>query len=209
MTDLTMELKLSSKMTMSLASCATAVPAMPMLSPTSASLSAGASFVPSPVTATTSPISLSLCTSTSLSSGDALASTWTLGSILRWACGSRDRNSPPSMALPFVKMPASLAMLFAVMMLSPVTILTVIPAFWHFLTAAGTSLRTGSWMPKTPISVRPSQGGASGDSLSTLARSVLAMVMVRRARLAILVMYCSTRFLCSSVNLSTSPLAFM
>eukprot|EP00961_Rhodomonas_salina_P241598 3263707-Rhodomonas_salina.2 len=34
---------------------------MPIESPTSASLSAGASLVPSPVTATTSPVSFSRC----------------------------------------------------------------------------------------------------------------------------------------------------
>mmetsp|Transcript_30056 Transcript_30056/g.70193 ORF Transcript_30056/g.70193 Transcript_30056/m.70193 type:complete len:210 (+) Transcript_30056:1012-1641(+) len=209
MTDLTIELKLSSRITMSLASCATAVPAMPMLSPTSASLRAGASLVPSPVTATTSPISLSLCTSTSLSRGLALASTWTPGRTLLWAWGSSARNSPPSMALPLVKMPASLAMLLAVMTLSPVTIRTVMPAFWHRRTAAGTSFRTGSWIPKTPMRVRPSEGGASGLSFSGEGRSIDAMVMVRSARLAILVMYCSTLFLSSSGNLSTSPRAFM
>ena len=53
-TALTMLVKLSSVRMMSEASLATSVPAMPMAKPTSAFLRAGASLVPSPVTATTS-----------------------------------------------------------------------------------------------------------------------------------------------------------
>lgn len=49
----TIELKLSSCKTIEDASLATSVPAIPMENPTSAFLRAGASFVPSPVTATT------------------------------------------------------------------------------------------------------------------------------------------------------------
>ena len=49
-----MLVKLSSVRMMSEASLATSVPAMPMAKPTSAFFSAGASLVPSPVTATTS-----------------------------------------------------------------------------------------------------------------------------------------------------------
>mmetsp|Transcript_7208 Transcript_7208/g.11282 ORF Transcript_7208/g.11282 Transcript_7208/m.11282 type:complete len:399 (-) Transcript_7208:127-1323(-) len=51
----TMELNLSSRMTMSEASWATLVPVMPMLRPTLAAFRAGASLVPSPVTPTTWP----------------------------------------------------------------------------------------------------------------------------------------------------------
>ena len=51
---LTMELNLSSRMTMSEAPLATSVPS-PIARPTSAALRAGASLVPSPVTPTTSP----------------------------------------------------------------------------------------------------------------------------------------------------------
>ena len=54
MTALTMLVKLSSVRMMSLASLATSVPAIPIANPTSAFLRAGASLVPSPVTATTS-----------------------------------------------------------------------------------------------------------------------------------------------------------
>src|SRR5437868_5524326 len=58
----------SSKMIL-LASLATSVPVRPMARPTSARLSAGASLVPSPVTATTSSCSWSNVTRRSLSSG--------------------------------------------------------------------------------------------------------------------------------------------
>ncbi|KAJ6918476.1 LOW QUALITY PROTEIN: hypothetical protein NC651_012657 [Populus alba x Populus x berolinensis] len=49
-----------------------------MESPISASFRAGASFVPSPVTATTWPFSFKHCTIRSLSNGDDLAITWIL-----------------------------------------------------------------------------------------------------------------------------------
>merc|ERR1712166_188480 len=54
LTDLTIEAKLSSIITMSDASMATWVPVFPIERPTFAFLRAGASLVPSPVTATTS-----------------------------------------------------------------------------------------------------------------------------------------------------------
>ena len=51
----TILLKLSSKRIIPAASFATSVPAIPIANPTSAFFNAGASFVPSPVTATTFP----------------------------------------------------------------------------------------------------------------------------------------------------------
>ena len=53
----------------------TSVPDMPIASPISASRKAGASFVPSPVTATTSCCSFRCCTSINLSQGLNLAKT--------------------------------------------------------------------------------------------------------------------------------------
>ena len=99
---------------MSLASRAMAVPATPMAKPTSAARSAGASFVPSPVTATTSlrrdrREALIPVTSANLSLGEDLASTLRLGqtaSNLVWLispdAGSvmRSRKVSPSMATP-------------------------------------------------------------------------------------------------------------
>jgi hypothetical protein len=52
-------------------------------------------------------------------------------------------------------MPISLAMALAVMMLSPVTILTVIPAWWHFLMASGTSFLGISLTPIIAIRTIP------------------------------------------------------
>ena len=71
----TIEAKLSSTRIISAANYATSVPAIPIANPTSAFLIAGASFVPSPVTATTSPHYLSPVTNKYLSSGRDLANT--------------------------------------------------------------------------------------------------------------------------------------
>ena len=71
----TIEANESSRMIMSAACLATSVPVIPIANPTSAFLRAGASFVPSPVTATTSPNCLRPVTRRYLSSGLLLAST--------------------------------------------------------------------------------------------------------------------------------------
>ena len=71
----TIEAKLSSNNIMSHAAFDTSVPAIPIANPTSAFLRAGASLVPSPVTATMSCYSLRAVTSKYLSSGLDLART--------------------------------------------------------------------------------------------------------------------------------------
>ncbi len=81
-TALTIELKLSSMRIIAAASLATSVPQIPMANPTSAFLRAGASLVPSPVTATTFPLSLRPVTKQYLSSGLDLAKTSNLSLIL-------------------------------------------------------------------------------------------------------------------------------
>jgi len=81
-TALTMELKLSSSKMIAADSLATYVPAIPIANPTSAFLRAGASLVPSPVTATTSPLSFNPVTKAYLSSGLDLARTRRLSLIL-------------------------------------------------------------------------------------------------------------------------------
>ena len=65
----TMELKLSSVSTISAAPLATSVPRMPIAIPMSAFFSAGASFTPSPVIATTWPKDCKIFTMRSLCSG--------------------------------------------------------------------------------------------------------------------------------------------
>lgn len=71
----TIEAKLSSRRMISQAALETSVPAIPIANPTSDFFKAGASLVPSPVTATMSPYSLRAVTSKYLSSGLDLAST--------------------------------------------------------------------------------------------------------------------------------------
>ncbi len=69
----TMVAKLSSARTISEASLVTSVPVMPMATPMSALLSAGASFTPSPVMATMCPLFLRASTMRILCSGETLA----------------------------------------------------------------------------------------------------------------------------------------
>ena len=95
-TALTMEAKLSSARTMSAASFATSVPAIPIATPMSAFFSAGASFTPSPVTATTCPIRWSADTARSLCSGA------TRARITSPRSASSRAGSPiPSISAPF------------------------------------------------------------------------------------------------------------
>jgi hypothetical protein len=75
LTALTIEAKLSSMIKISAADLAISVPAIPIAKPTSAFFKAGASLVPSPVTATTFPFSLRPMTKAYLSSGLVLART--------------------------------------------------------------------------------------------------------------------------------------
>ena len=72
-TALTIVAKLSSARIMSAASLATSVPVMPIATPMSAALSAGASLTPSPVIATIRPSAWSASTIRSLCSGETRA----------------------------------------------------------------------------------------------------------------------------------------
>lgn len=166
---------------------------MPIAKPTSAFLRAGASLVPSPVTATTSPLYLRPVTRAYLSSGLERAKTSSLSLIeskaeafwmvstltcfpvvsasFEFLAQSHDgvlhflQTTPPisliksapsmtKLSSPSLMIPTSLAMAFAVMMLSPVTILTLIPALWHLTIAPGTSLRGMSLTPKMHSKMR-------------------------------------------------------
>ena len=148
------EEKLSSRRIIELASLATSVPAMPMENPTSAIFRAGPSFVPSPVTATVSPRCFNLPTRIRLSSGDERARTRRFGRILSISSSDSWRNFGPSMTIaPSVMIPQLVAMALAVVMLSPVTILTTTPECWHWATASTTPTRRGSWIPTTPTQI--------------------------------------------------------
>ena len=143
-------------MVISEASLATLVPS-PIDNPTCAAFNAGASFVPSPVTATTWFIACNVSTSRFLSIGRARAM------ILRsstHACSSSsvsEANSRPVMTAlsPSAsdQRPTCRPISLAVPGVSPVTIFTSIPASIHSFTAAGTSLRTGSDMATIPRKV--------------------------------------------------------
>mmetsp|Transcript_11369 Transcript_11369/g.19423 ORF Transcript_11369/g.19423 Transcript_11369/m.19423 type:complete len:237 (-) Transcript_11369:2424-3134(-) len=133
-TTVTMEAKLSSRMMMSELLLATSVPAMPIARPMSASFKARASFVPSPVTPTTSPSPRSMCTRSYLSVGDERAITCSFSSLGPYSAmrSLYDilRKVLPSTASPMeVRMLHSRAIAFAVITLSPVTMRTTMPAF--------------------------------------------------------------------------------
>mmetsp|Transcript_11064 Transcript_11064/g.26864 ORF Transcript_11064/g.26864 Transcript_11064/m.26864 type:complete len:285 (-) Transcript_11064:1758-2612(-) len=182
---------------MSAACCATWVPLMYMAKPTSACFSAGASLVPSPVTATTCRLNPPTwmrdfwipVTSTSLSVGVERASTRSFGQIWSnsswlmhfsgcsesWAVSTRERNCSPVIAisLPVLspsseRMPALREMALAVARLSPVTMRTVMPACRHTRIAPGTSSRRGSSIPTTAIRIR-SASTSSGSAPSEFA----------------------------------------
>lgn len=82
LTAIIMLAKLSSIIIISAACFAISVPAIPIANPTSAFFNAGASLVPSPVTATTLSFSLSPTIKAYLSSGHDLAKTFKFFQIL-------------------------------------------------------------------------------------------------------------------------------
>ena len=148
-----------SRMVMSLTSFARAVPS-PIERPTWAFLSANASFVPSPVTATTSPRFWRSPTSLDLSSGRALdrirrspiTSIASSSDIAANCCPDKDLGASPSSNSPISAPTCS-----AVAATSPVTTITFTPArFLQVSIASFTSGRTGSAMPTIPAKRRSS-----------------------------------------------------
>mmetsp|Transcript_8630 Transcript_8630/g.14645 ORF Transcript_8630/g.14645 Transcript_8630/m.14645 type:complete len:278 (-) Transcript_8630:1160-1993(-) len=208
-TALTMLLKLSSIRTMSDASFATSVPHMPMDRPTLAVRSAGASFVPSPVTATISPCCRNLLTRRSLSVGEARASTSSRGSSASNCSSLMARKSSPSSATPSsLRIPHSRAMCDAVLMLSPVHMRTRMPAFLHSSTASGTSARTGSRIPTRPTSTKScSRSLCFHPSRSSLCTSPYARHNVRKPDAAMSETAVSMAALSSSVMGTMLPSA--
>ena len=154
----------SSKSTMSLASLETSVPVMPIATPTSAFFMAGASFMPSPVTATTLPWALSAFTTRILITGVERAMTRIFFIISENSSSERSSTSLASTAMwSSSKMPSWVAIALAVIMLSPVSIFISMPAWRQRSTAANTSERRGSEMTTKPSNIMP---------LSTSARSL-------------------------------------
>jgi len=120
----TTELKLSSVRIMFEASLATSVPLIPIATPISARLRAGASLTPSPVTATISPSSFRVSTSLSLCCGLTRAKMICL--VLSWRSSFSFLSdilfrSPPVMISSLLS-PICFAMAEAVSPWSPVTI---------------------------------------------------------------------------------------
>mmetsp|Transcript_30351 Transcript_30351/g.65119 ORF Transcript_30351/g.65119 Transcript_30351/m.65119 type:complete len:267 (-) Transcript_30351:1111-1911(-) len=185
---------------MSAASLATSVPAMPMAIPMDACLRAGASFTPSPVIAGTSPHDRRSLTRSCLSRGSVREKTREpppcMMSLAR--CSSvMDpwKNSAPVKDLPLTlspssKMPTSRAMASAVILLSPVIMMTRMPASWQRWMAERTSGRGGSLIPVRPTKVRPDSTVAyssmfrSCDGRSSLAGMpfLMAIPSTRRGR---------------------------
>ena len=129
-TALTIVAKLSSSRTISDASFATSVPEIPIAIPISAFLSAGASLTPSPVTATTSPSSCNTDTTLILCLGVIRANITSFSESFSLNSLSLIRmNSLPSITTGFpLTSPISFAIATAVLLASPVIIITFIPA---------------------------------------------------------------------------------
>ena len=145
--------KLSSVKTISADDLATSVPLLPMAQPISADDKAGASFTPSPVIATMCPCLLSALTIFTLCSGNTLAKTDTLDRARINSSSLKSSISSPVRTPPFA-MDSSSATAIAVLLWSPVIIITLIPAFLQSLTAPYASFRKGSESATMPMNVR-------------------------------------------------------
>ena len=158
MTAVAILLNESSSKVISLASFATEVP-VPIESPTLAWFRAGASLVPSPVTATICPSFWSSSTNRCLSVGRARHMTFSFFTRSKASSSGSASKSVPVMMFSSVssgfQMPIWRAISRAVAVVSPVTILTWMPAFKHSATAAGTSSRTGSEIATNPRKMSP------------------------------------------------------
>ncbi|CUP56929.1 Uncharacterised protein [Segatella copri] len=115
-------------------------------------------MVPSPVTATTWFFLCKASTNRFLSIGRAREIIFKSKTLVSNSSSERAANSgpviiflSPSFA---VHRPIWRPISLAVPGVSPVTIFTLIPAFIHSATAAGTSSRTGSLIATTPIKVK-------------------------------------------------------
>ena len=197
--------KLSSVRIITAASLETSVPVIPMATPMSAAFSAGASFTPSPVIATTLPERLSSCTRRILSSGATRAMTPISGSSSSSCSSLIAANSVPVRALPSI--PSSRAIAPAVTAWSPVIIRTRIPASWHSAMAALASGRGGSTIPTIARRVRSVtwlRRSPSGRKVAG-SKSFWATTITRSPELAIASLTSSARCRLSSVTGTRLP----
>ena len=144
--------KLSSVKIMTAASLETSVPVMPMATPMSAALRAGASLTPSPVMATTLPLCLSSRTMPQLVLGGDPGHDPDLGQLAEQLVVGHGRELGPGDGP--ARMPSSPAMAAAVVAWSPVIIRTRMPASRHSAMAALASERGGSTIPAIASRVR-------------------------------------------------------
>ena len=147
--------KLSSKITISLASFATSVP-LPIEKPTSAFFKAGASFTPSPVIPTTKPKSWAILTNLLLSWGRARATILKYGRIFLISSSDLVFNSSlvKTKSLLFLINPTSFPIEKAVSLLSPVIITVWIWALFTNLIPSIASFRTSSLINTIPTKVK-------------------------------------------------------
>ena len=129
-TAFTMVAKLSSASIISPAALATSVPPSPIAQPMSAVFKAGASFTPSPVIATISPLAFSSSTILYL---------WYHAKILHFSTAEENsllliasNSAPVAVSVPI---PVFSPIALAVKGLSPVIIMVLIPALLHSFTA--------------------------------------------------------------------------
>ena len=140
---------------MSAAFLDTSVPDIPIAIPTSAFESAGASFIPSPVTATTSPLFCRAETILILLSGLLLATI----EILCISCFNSSSSKvsiyeASTTLILFFNRPNSSPIALAVFILSPVSIFTETPALFAVFTDSITSFLSGSLIPTKPLNTK-------------------------------------------------------
>ncbi|OPX67489.1 MAG: hypothetical protein A4E30_00012 [Methanomassiliicoccales archaeon PtaB.Bin215] len=174
---------------------------MPMATPISAFFRAGASFTPSPVMATISPLACRASTMRTLCSGATRAKTLTSSrrSSSSWSEAVSSTRPLTTLSRPGTAIPISRAMARAVSSWSPVIMITLMPAVRHFLTASTASLRGASIMPTRPRKVNSFSMADSSSGTSVTSRTAIAST--RRARPAISLFLASRE---SAVPLSRS-----
>mmetsp|Transcript_152256 Transcript_152256/g.270152 ORF Transcript_152256/g.270152 Transcript_152256/m.270152 type:complete len:258 (+) Transcript_152256:924-1697(+) len=202
----TMVEKLSSARTMSDASLATSVPVMPIAMPMSACFSAGASLTPSPVIAAISPRDFKILTMICLCRGSVREKTApsTSRSIMMRSstsvrsCSVLSSNDFPVNDFRFmfsedVRIPRLMAIASAVSLLSPVIMMTLMPARRHSSIACLHSARGGSIIPTKPTKARSTSmlakaaGSASMPKceLPSQSRKAWSLMSVRTAKASV------------------------
>ena len=147
---------------------------MPMATPMSAFLSAGASFTPSPVMATMWPFMPQQVHEVDLVLGGDAGDDADVVQLPRAPRRrTSPRNSAPVIARP--RIPRSLAIASAVTAWSPVIMRTWMPALWASAIDTLAAGRGGSTMPTRASSVMPSSSG----SMSALASKVFGSKSLR------------------------------